>query len=79
MAIDQSEARVQPLMGQVTYPVAGDATSEAVLAELGVDNMDIAVVAIGQDVQANIMVSVLLKTMGLPDGISSRYSPQSVP
>jgi len=66
MAIDQDEARVQPLMGQVTYPVAGDATSEAVLAELGVDNMDIAVVAIGQDVQANIMVSVLLKTMGLP-------------
>ena len=66
MAIDKSEARVQPLMGQVTYPVAGDATSESVLAELGVDNMDIAVVAIGADVQANIMVSVLLKTIGLP-------------
>ena len=33
MAIDTDEERVQTLMGEVTYPVAGDATQEAVLRE----------------------------------------------
>jgi trk system potassium uptake protein TrkA len=74
MAIDQNESRVQALMGQVTYAVTGDATSEAVLQELGVQNTDIAVVAIGANVQANIMVSVLLKTMGIPYIASRAYN-----
>ncbi|MBM3959420.1 MAG: TrkA family potassium uptake protein [SAR202 cluster bacterium] len=66
MAIDQDEARVQQMMGEVTYAVRGDATNEAVLRELGVHNFDVAIVAIGTNVQASIMVSVLLKTMGIP-------------
>lgn len=66
MSIDQDEARVQQMMGEVTYAVRGDATNEAVLRELGVHNFDVAIVAIGSNVQASIMVSVLLKTMGIP-------------
>ena len=60
MAIDIDEERVQTLMGEVTYPVAGDATQEAVLRELGVHNFDIGIVGIGANVEASIMVSVLL-------------------
>ena len=66
MALDQDDQRVQGMMGAVTYAVRGDATNEAVLRELGVHNFDVAVVAIGANVQANIMVTVLLKTMGIP-------------
>ena len=66
LAIDSSEERVQSMMGQVSYPVTGNATQEAVLRELGITDYDAAVVAIGSDIVSNIMTSVLLKTMGMP-------------
>lgn len=66
LALETDEARVQAAMGQVTYPVQGDATQEAVLQELGIPNFDMAVVAIGSNVEASIMSTVLLKSMGVP-------------
>ena len=66
LALDINERLVQEIMGDVTYAVQGDATDEAVLRELAVPNFDAGVVAIGSDLQANIMVTVLLKTLGLP-------------
>ena len=33
LAIDKEEIRVQSMMGEVTYPVTGDATEESVLRE----------------------------------------------
>jgi trk system potassium uptake protein TrkA len=66
LALEMDEARVQAAMGHVTYPVQGDATQEAVLRELGIPNFDMAVVAIGSNVEASIMTTVLLKSMGIP-------------
>jgi trk system potassium uptake protein TrkA len=66
LAIDVNEDRVQSMMGQVTYPVTGDATAETVLKELGVPDYDAAVVAVGSDIPGSIMACVLLKTMGNP-------------
>ena len=65
LAMDRDEERVQGMMGQVTYPVTGDATNEQVLRELGVPDYDAAVVAIGSDVVSSVMACVLLKTMGV--------------
>lgn len=65
LAIDSNDDRVQNMMGSVTYPVAGNATSDTVLRELGVTDYDAAVVAIGSDIPASIMACVLLKTMGI--------------
>lgn len=62
-------------MGAVTHSVRGNATSESVLRELGVHNFDVAIVAIGSNVQANIMVSVLLKTMGIPYIVARAHDP----
>ena len=66
LAIDPDEKRVQDMLGHVTYAVKADATNEAVLKELGVPNFDVAVVAIGSDIQASILVTVLLKDLGIP-------------
>ncbi|MFN3973699.1 MAG: potassium channel family protein [Dehalococcoidia bacterium] len=66
LGIDTNEQLVQALVGQITYPVKADATSEAVLRELGAPNFDAAVIAIGSDVQASIMCTVLLKSIGMP-------------
>ena len=74
LAIDINAERVQTLMGQVTYPVAGDATQEGVLRELGVHNFDIGIVGIGANIEASIMVSVLFQTMNLPYIVARAHS-----
>ncbi len=66
LAIDQNDLRVQAMLGQVTYAVEADATSETALNDLGVADMDVAVVALGSQVQSSIITTMLLKTMGLP-------------
>ena len=66
LGIDLQEKNVQDMLGHVTYAVKSDATNEEVLKELGVSNFDVAVVAVGSDIQASILVTVLLKEMGIP-------------
>lgn len=74
MAIDNDDERVQAMMGSVTHPVVGDATSEAVLRDFGVHNYDIGIVAIGSNVEASIMVTVLFQTMNLPYIVARAHS-----
>ena len=74
LAIDKEEIRVQSMMGEVTYPVTGDATEESVLRELGVQNFNIGVVGIGTNIESSIMVSVLLKETMKIDTVVSRAS-----
>ncbi len=67
LAIDIDEGKIQDMLGQVTYAVRADASSESVLKELDVPDFDVAVVALGSDnIQASILVTVLLKSLGLP-------------
>ena len=66
LGIDLAEENVQSMLGHVTYAVKADATNEAFLRELGVNNFDVAIVAIGSDIQASILVTVLLKNLQIP-------------
>ena len=66
LGIDTDERVVQANLGRVTYSVQGDATSEIILRELGAANFDAAIVAVGSDMQASLMTSVLLATLGVP-------------
>ncbi len=66
LTIDKDPSRVQSVMGKATHSIAGDATQESVLRELGINDYDVAIVSIGTDIVASIMTSVLLKTMGVP-------------
>ena len=66
LAMDTDEERVQSMMGQVTYPITGSGTNEAVLRELGIAEYNAAVVAVGSDIVASVLTCVLLKTMEVP-------------
>ena len=50
---------------QITHAVQADATDEGALKALGVRNFDVAIVSIGQDIQASILVTLILKELGL--------------
>lgn len=65
LAIDSDENKVEELADVVTHAVTANALEETVLKSLGVRNFDVVVVAIGQDIQSNILVTVMLKEMGV--------------
>lgn len=65
LAIDSSEHEVQSIVNDVTHAVQVDALDEDALKALGIRNFDVVIVAIGEDVQANILVTVILKEMGV--------------
>ncbi|MDQ0339715.1 trk system potassium uptake protein TrkA [Caldalkalibacillus uzonensis] len=64
MAIDKDEGKVNKVADLVTQAVQADGTDEGVLRELGVSNLDEAIVAIGDDIQASILTTLILKDMG---------------
>ncbi len=63
LAIDSDEETVQALAKDVTHVVQADATDEGTLRAVGIRNFDVAVVGIGDDIQASILVTVLLKEL----------------
>lgn len=67
LVIDNSEKKIQEISEEVTHAVQLDATDEEALKKLGTRNFDVAIVAIGEDIQSNILVSVILKEdIGIP-------------
>lgn len=66
LAVDSEEERTQKFSDEVTHVVQADATDENTLKALGIRNFDVVVVAIGEDIQANVMTTLLLKELGVP-------------
>ncbi|MCL4424016.1 MAG: TrkA family potassium uptake protein [Firmicutes bacterium] len=65
LGVDNHSDRIQGAASYLTHVVQADATDEEVLKNLGIRNFDCAVVSIGEDIQASILVTVLLKEMGI--------------
>ena len=65
LGVDNDEERVDDLKDKITQAVQADITEEKVLKELGVKNFDAAIVSIATDLEASILVTMMLKEMGL--------------
>lgn len=65
LAIDMDEDLVQEISDNVTHAVQVDATDENALRSLGIRNFDVAVVTIGANIQASVMVTLLVKELGV--------------
>ncbi|MBM7633219.1 potassium channel family protein [Geomicrobium sediminis] len=63
LAIDQNEQVVQEISSDATYAVQIDATDEAALEQLGIHKYTHAIVGIGEDLKASILVTLLLKEL----------------
>ena len=74
LALDKNEHAVQVLMHDVTHAVQADARDEDTLRALGVRNFDVAIVAIGDDLEANILITLMLKELGIPYVVAKAQS-----
>jgi trk system potassium uptake protein len=66
LGVDGDPDLVEQLSNELTHAVCCDCTDEDQLRSLGLRNFDVAVVAIGHDVQASILATVLVKEIGVP-------------
>lgn len=66
LAIDNQPKQVEALKDAVTQAVLVDATDEEGLASLSLGEVDVAIVAIGDAIEAGILTTAILKRSGVP-------------
>lgn len=70
MVVDEDEEKVTEIASKVTSAQIGDCTREEVLRSLGINSYDICIVSIGDNFQASLEITSLLKELGAPWVIS---------
>lgn len=70
LALDREMGRVEEVAESVTHAAKLEATDEDALREMGVGEFDIGAVAIATDLKSSILITVLLKRLGVKMVIS---------
>ena len=61
LAVDKDEEAVHRVSDSVSHAITADARDEQVLKSIGVRNFDHAVVAFADNIQDNILITLMLK------------------
>ncbi|MDH2359679.1 potassium channel family protein [Priestia megaterium] len=65
LAIDRNQEVVNKFSNSATYVVQANAIDEASLKGLGIRNVDHALISFGDDIEASVLATMLLKDMGV--------------
>ncbi|MBP7828613.1 MAG: TrkA family potassium uptake protein [Kiritimatiellae bacterium] len=65
LAMDRDRDLVEEIKEDVTHAVQLDSTDEAALQAVGIKDMDVVAVCIGEDIEANLLTTILLKKLGI--------------
>lgn len=74
LGVDIDPEVVQRISPFITHAIVADTTDEEAIKALALSQFDIVIVAIGDNVQANLMTSMLLKEMNMPHVVSKAES-----
>ncbi|MDW7996921.1 MAG: NAD-binding protein, partial [Bacteroidota bacterium] len=75
IAVDRDPERVEVLQDRVAIAVVLDSTEQRPLRKLGLRDMDIVVVAIGEDFQSSLLTTASLQEIGVKRIINRVISP----
>lgn len=75
IGIDLNPSLVSDVADRITQAVIADARDEKVLRDLGVPECDGVVIAIGEDIEANILATLIAKSMPKPRVWSKALNP----
>jgi len=65
LAIDKVTDLVESMAPNVTHAVRINATNESALKKLGIGGFDVAAVTVGSSIQDSVMITILLKKLGV--------------
>lgn len=74
IAIDRDEELVEEIKPHVSQAISLDATDEKALSAIGMSEVDVAVVAMAEEMEVSIMVTTLLRQMGVTKIIARAIS-----
>jgi len=75
IACDVDEERVREIAEYVSLAYVLDATDAKALKESGIANVDTAVVSIGENIEASILIVVQLKELGVKEVVAKAITP----
>lgn len=65
LGVDSDEKRVSQMAGTLGSALILDTTDDGALREAGLDSYDVALIAIGRDIQSSILTTMNLKMLGV--------------
>jgi trk system potassium uptake protein TrkA len=75
IACDVDEERVKEISEYVSLAYVLDATDAKALKESGIANVDVAVVSVGENIEASILIVVQLKELGVKEIVAKAVNP----
>lgn len=75
LGIDSNEARVNDVIDELSEAVIADVRDDESLREAGVDQYDVAVIAIGDDLESNVLCTMNVKLLGVETIWAKAMSP----
>lgn len=66
LVVDENEEKIHDIADRVTYAVRADVTDAETMGNLGLKNFDGAIIAIGENLEASVLVTILAKELGIP-------------
>lgn len=75
LVVDIDGEKIEDIAPDVTYAVRGNVTDPEVYRSLGLSNMDCAVVAIAENMEASVMATILAKEAGIPYVLAKATTP----
>jgi len=75
IGIDGSEDKVREMSDALLQAVQLDATDERALRAAGIQNVDVAVISIGEDIESSLLVVMLVKELGIKTIIAKAVTP----
>lgn len=73
LAVDVDEEKVQAVANEVTHAAQADTTDESAMRALGMRNVDVAVVSIG-DLEASVLTTLVLRSQGIKHIVAKAVS-----
>ena len=74
LAIDLKESIIQDVSDDVTQAVCLDATDEKALRGVGIENVDVAVIGTGTNLEASVLITLNLKEIGIKEIVCKAVS-----
>ncbi len=75
LAVDDKDDNVQDIAEKVAYAVRADVREPGVLESLGVQNADVAIIAVAENMEASITATMQVKELGVPFVMAKAMTP----
>jgi trk system potassium uptake protein TrkA len=75
VGIDSDDEKVGQVADLVTTAMQLDATDERALRAAGIQDVEVAVISIGEDIESSVLVVMLVKELGIPTIVAKATTP----